>query len=107
MSALASTPRRPVPRAGAARADRRHGRPGTYPLRRLRGWLDVTRSTVQPPRDGLAEDVRGHRTDHRTRGSTTMTTTPQPMTEPETSSYARRATEHLWMHFTRHSTYEQ
>jgi adenosylmethionine-8-amino-7-oxononanoate aminotransferase len=36
-----------------------------------------------------------------------MTTTPQLATEPETSALARRATEHLWMHFTRHSTYAE
>jgi len=39
-----------------------------------------------------------------------MTTTPQFATEPEpasSGSLARRASEHLWMHFTRHSTYEQ
>ncbi|MGZ4642519.1 MAG: aspartate aminotransferase family protein [Blastococcus sp.] len=39
-----------------------------------------------------------------------MTTTPQFATEPEpatSGSLARRASEHLWMHFTRHSTYEK
>jgi adenosylmethionine-8-amino-7-oxononanoate aminotransferase len=39
-----------------------------------------------------------------------MTTTPQFATEPGPAtpgSLSHRASEHLWMHFTRHSTYEQ
>jgi len=34
-----------------------------------------------------------------------MTTTPQYVTEAGTDSLAERARDHLWMHFTRHSTY--
>jgi adenosylmethionine-8-amino-7-oxononanoate aminotransferase len=36
-----------------------------------------------------------------------MTTTPQLPTEPQGGPYGKRANEHLWMHFTRHSTYEE
>src|SRR4051794_16916653 len=37
-----------------------------------------------------------------------MTTTPQPATEQQpTGSLSRRAADHLWMHFTRHSTYAE
>jgi adenosylmethionine-8-amino-7-oxononanoate aminotransferase len=36
-----------------------------------------------------------------------MTTTPQYVTEPGKDSLADKAREHLWMHFTRHSTYTQ
>ena len=35
-----------------------------------------------------------------------MTTTPQFVTEPGADSLATSAKEHLWLHFTRHSTYE-
>ncbi len=35
-----------------------------------------------------------------------MTTSPQYVDEPGDDRLARRAQEHLWMHFTRHSTYE-
>jgi adenosylmethionine-8-amino-7-oxononanoate aminotransferase len=35
-----------------------------------------------------------------------MTTTPQLFSEPEPDALADRARDHLWMHFTRHSTYE-
>jgi len=35
-----------------------------------------------------------------------MTTTPQTFAEPEQDGLAERARDHLWMHFTRHSTYE-
>jgi adenosylmethionine-8-amino-7-oxononanoate aminotransferase len=35
-----------------------------------------------------------------------MTITPQYVDEPGEDSLANRAREHLWMHFTRHSTYE-
>jgi adenosylmethionine-8-amino-7-oxononanoate aminotransferase len=35
-----------------------------------------------------------------------MTTTPQTFAEPEQDTLAERARDHLWMHFTRHSTYE-
>jgi len=35
----------------------------------------------------------------------TMTTTPQYVTEPGADSLADKARDHLWMHFTRHSTY--
>jgi adenosylmethionine-8-amino-7-oxononanoate aminotransferase len=34
-----------------------------------------------------------------------MTTTPQYVTEPGADSLADKARDHLWMHFTRHSTY--
>ena len=36
-----------------------------------------------------------------------MTTTPQFVTEYGADALAERARRHLWMHFTRHSTYEQ
>jgi len=36
-----------------------------------------------------------------------MTTTPMTATTPGGSAYADAARDHLWMHFTRHSTYEQ
>jgi adenosylmethionine-8-amino-7-oxononanoate aminotransferase len=36
-----------------------------------------------------------------------MTTTPQYVTEPGHDPIAERAHRHLWMHFTRHSVYEQ
>jgi adenosylmethionine-8-amino-7-oxononanoate aminotransferase len=36
-----------------------------------------------------------------------MTTTPQYVDEPGEDALARAAQEHLWMHFTRHSVYEQ
>ena len=37
-----------------------------------------------------------------------MTTTPQLATEQApTGSLAQRASDHLWMHFTRHSTYTE
>jgi len=36
-----------------------------------------------------------------------MTTTPQYVDEPGDDALARAAQEHLWMHFTRHSVYEQ
>jgi len=36
-----------------------------------------------------------------------MTTTPQLATEPGDGSLSRRAADHLWMHFTRHSTYAE
>src|SRR3954471_11637172 len=36
-----------------------------------------------------------------------MTTTPQQPTEPQAGPFGKRATENLWMHFTRHSTYEE
>lgn len=35
-----------------------------------------------------------------------MTTTPQYVTESDSDALAERARRHLWMHFTRHSTYE-
>ncbi|MFY9331556.1 MAG: aspartate aminotransferase family protein [Candidatus Nanopelagicales bacterium] len=35
-----------------------------------------------------------------------MTTTPQYVTESDADALAERARRHLWMHFTRHSTYE-
>ena len=35
-----------------------------------------------------------------------MTTTPQQATESHAGSLSSRAADHLWMHFTRHSTYE-
>jgi adenosylmethionine-8-amino-7-oxononanoate aminotransferase len=35
-----------------------------------------------------------------------MTTSPQNVTEPGVDSIAAKARDHLWMHFTRHSTYE-
>jgi adenosylmethionine-8-amino-7-oxononanoate aminotransferase len=35
-----------------------------------------------------------------------MTTTPQTFAEPGRDTLAERARDHLWMHFTRHSTYE-
>ena len=35
----------------------------------------------------------------------TMTTTPQHVTEPGRDALANSARDHLWMHFTRHSTY--
>ncbi|MBV8930701.1 MAG: aspartate aminotransferase family protein, partial [Mycobacteriaceae bacterium] len=35
-----------------------------------------------------------------------MTTTPQTFSEPGHDALADRARDHLWMHFTRHSTYE-
>jgi adenosylmethionine-8-amino-7-oxononanoate aminotransferase len=35
-----------------------------------------------------------------------MTTTPQTFAEPEQDTLADRARDHLWMHFSRHSTYE-
>ena len=35
-----------------------------------------------------------------------MTTTPQTFSEPGADRLAERARDHLWMHFTRHSTYE-
>ena len=34
-----------------------------------------------------------------------MTSTPQYVTEPGGGPWSDRAAEHLWMHFTRHSTY--
>ena len=34
-----------------------------------------------------------------------MTTTPQYVTEPGRDALANSARDHLWMHFTRHSTY--
>ncbi len=34
-----------------------------------------------------------------------MTTTPQFVSEPGNDSLADKARDHLWMHFTRHSTY--
>jgi adenosylmethionine-8-amino-7-oxononanoate aminotransferase len=34
-----------------------------------------------------------------------MTTTPQLVPEPDAGSLSQRAADHLWMHFTRHSTY--
>ena len=36
-----------------------------------------------------------------------MTTTPQHVAEPGRESLAERARDHLWLHFSRHSTYEQ
>ena len=36
-----------------------------------------------------------------------MTTTPQYVDEPGEDALARAAQQHLWMHFTRHSVYEQ
>ncbi len=36
-----------------------------------------------------------------------MTSTPQYVDEPGQDALADRARDHLWMHFTRHSTYEQ
>ena len=36
-----------------------------------------------------------------------MTSTPQYVTETGTDALAETARDHLWMHFTRHSTYEQ
>jgi adenosylmethionine-8-amino-7-oxononanoate aminotransferase len=36
-----------------------------------------------------------------------MTTTPQTFAETEPDALADRARDHLWMHFTRHSTYEE
>ncbi|MFN8125052.1 MAG: aspartate aminotransferase family protein [Candidatus Nanopelagicales bacterium] len=36
-----------------------------------------------------------------------MTSTPQYVTESGTDALAESARDHLWMHFTRHSTYEQ
>jgi adenosylmethionine-8-amino-7-oxononanoate aminotransferase len=36
-----------------------------------------------------------------------MTTTPQLPTESQAGPYGKRATDNLWMHFTRHSTYEE
>ncbi|MFZ5852846.1 MAG: aspartate aminotransferase family protein [Actinomycetota bacterium] len=36
-----------------------------------------------------------------------MTTTPQHAAEPGRESLAERARDHLWLHFSRHSTYEQ
>src|SRR3954471_5034771 len=36
-----------------------------------------------------------------------MTTTPQQPTEPQAGPFGKRATENLWMHFTRHSAYEE
>jgi adenosylmethionine-8-amino-7-oxononanoate aminotransferase len=36
-----------------------------------------------------------------------MTTTPQLPTEPQGGPFGKRANENLWMHFTRHSTYEE
>src|SRR4051794_41970746 len=37
-----------------------------------------------------------------------MTTTPQLATEQQpTGSLSQRASDHLWMHFTRHSTYAE
>ena len=35
-----------------------------------------------------------------------MTTTPQVFSEPGSDRLAESARDHLWMHFTRHSTYE-
>jgi adenosylmethionine-8-amino-7-oxononanoate aminotransferase len=36
-----------------------------------------------------------------------MTSTPQYVSEPGDDTLANRARDHLWMHFTRHSTYEE
>jgi len=36
-----------------------------------------------------------------------MTTTPQLPTEPPGGPWGKRASDNLWMHFTRHSTYEE
>jgi hypothetical protein len=36
-----------------------------------------------------------------------MTSTPQLPTEPQAGPYGKRAQDSLWMHFTRHSTYEE
>ena len=36
-----------------------------------------------------------------------MTTTPQQPIEPQAGPFGKRATDNLWMHFTRHSTYEE
>jgi len=36
-----------------------------------------------------------------------MTSTPQYVSEPGDDKLAERARDHLWMHFTRHSTYEE
>ena len=36
-----------------------------------------------------------------------MTITPQPIGEPGRDTLADRARDHLWMHFTRHSTYAE
>ena len=36
-----------------------------------------------------------------------MTSTPQYVSEPGDDTLAERAREHLWMHFTRHSTYDE
>lgn len=36
-----------------------------------------------------------------------MSSTPQYVTEPGDDALANKAARHLWMHFTRHSTYEQ
>src|SRR5262245_37978568 len=36
-----------------------------------------------------------------------MTSTPQYVSEPGDDTLANRAREHLWMHFTRHSTYDE
>jgi adenosylmethionine-8-amino-7-oxononanoate aminotransferase len=35
-----------------------------------------------------------------------MTITPQLATDSPAGSLSRRASDHLWMHFTRHSAYE-
>ena len=35
-----------------------------------------------------------------------MTTTPQDLSETGRDTLAETARRHLWMHFTRHSTYE-
>jgi adenosylmethionine-8-amino-7-oxononanoate aminotransferase len=45
--------------------------------------------------------------DRATKGPATMTTTPQPATEPHAGSLSRRAADHLWLHFSRHSVYEE
>src|SRR4051812_21584250 len=91
---------RPVRRGNRCQAHRGRRMLTPYPEAVPRGSGAAAGDTVHA-------GGRRRSTDRATEGPD-MTTTPQLATEQQpTGSLSQRASDHLWMHFTRHSTYAE